>query len=780
MPIGSTSFDRDRYPLRFVLFDNFEDCFSFVDKLTSTDIGLEGIDSWLDPDFPDVLITHTSLSNRIKDFVVNSNPKKDYIIAPFSELARFYDNNEPNKVFESIIRTIKSIQSSPLAYQYHQRFYIPIVGLEAKMGAFSSSDTQIKIWHLQNKCNNFSHKLILTKDTYAVKNIKFPVIKTIKDWLLLWKNPDINNSKSIICTSEAILANVSHAQPDNAFDYENCRNIYDFLTKGLNFNFPQVVFKNEEEYLWEGLSSLLTYSDSFNFKQFIQEYLSIVNVSTHNDFIHLWFSRRKELDRWLLVIYYRYTHNDYLSNLLSRLTSFSDIDILRTIVLDFPENNNDINVRRECVNAISKIDSIAISKNLEQVLGNKLISISQTNGHSQAIKYITTLTTQEKSTLIKWVSDGNITLDLIKNYYPDLYFYLNGEMPFVDDIDWLNKYFKIYREAKIKNIYPAELSNIISKINGSETSFYNWYNKFSTTRTEISEDVDVICWIDGLGVDWIPFICNYINNYYRDNVFLNSVTIARAHLPTITECNKKDLQKLSNFDVSNNKIGDLDKFAHEGKKYPNYIIDEIYIVRRIIDEIIKKYKGQRIAIISDHGISWMAQKSDGLNLAEINSNHFGRVAVRLDNKTIKDKNYLILDDKKTHCALTHKSLSGKTPEGVGTHGGCTPEEVLVPIIVISDSKTDGRCDAEICDTCLSNNPRIKFKIKNMPFGSNAFVVYNNKQYCLIQISNDEYQTDLLELTEKEKCLALFINGHKQNFSIDFTLAANADEDFFNF
>ena len=49
----------------------------------------------------------------------------------------------------------------------------------------------------------------------------------------------------------------------------------------------------------------------------------------------------------------------------------------------------------------------------------------------------------------------------------------------------------------------------------------------------------------------------------------------------------------------------------------------------------------------------------------------------------KDNNYIILEDQKTYCSLSHKSLSKKTPEGVGTHGGCTPEEVLVPIFFIS-------------------------------------------------------------------------------------------------
>lgn len=778
---GVTSFQRDRYPLRFVLFDNFGDCFSFVDKLTSenSEIKLEGIDSWLDSDLPDVLITHYSLSQKISDFIANSDAKLDYIIAPFSEIARFYNNNEPNRVFESIIKTIKAIQSSGIASKLHQRFYIPIVGLDAKMESFLPDDTMIKIWHLKNNSNTFSHKLILAKETYGVRDINYPIVRTMKDWLSFWKNAEINNSETIICTSPSILANASYAQPDNAFDYETCENAYTFLTKGLNLIFPKVIFKEKEEHLWKELASKISYSKSFNFEIFAQEYLSIGQKLTHEGFLDTWFGKSKELDRWLLVMYYCHMHNDYLSSILNRLSSFTNSDLIRTIALDFPAETNDINIRRNCLNIIAKNGWGLPTDDVEKSLRDKLISLSRARGYSYAIQYVTSLSNQEKYLLVNWIANKNITLDSIKEVFPDLFFYLQNEIPNDHEIDWLEKYFETYKNAKIKNEYTPELMKLISSINDSEVSFYKWYNKFPTTRTEIEEDIDVIYWIDGLGVDWIPFVSNCIMKYSHDSMYLNHVTIARSLLPTTTENNKIDLQKLPNFDLLKNKIGDLDKSAHEVSKYPNYIIKEIHTVRNIIEDIVKKHAGKKIAIISDHGMTWMAQKFDGLNLEGIDPNHYGRVAIRTGGKLVKDNNYIVLEDQKTYCSLSHKSLSKKTPEGVGTHGGCTPEEVLVPIFLVSSKKLERKWRAEICDAYLSNNQNLRFRIENAPFGCDIFIKYNNKRYNLVKASKNEYKTLSLNLVANQKDVYLHVGDEEQKFSINFALAADSDEDFFN-
>lgn len=105
------------------------------------------------------------------------------------------------------------------------------------------------------------------------------------------------------------------------------------------------------------------------------------------------------------------------------------------------------------------------------------------------------------------------------------------------------------------------------------------------------KDIDVFYWIDGLGIDWIPFIMQLVEQYQSEGIFLNEIMIARSLLPSKTENNKADLLKLANGELS--KKGDLDSFAHKLTSYPKYIIEEMRIVESAVREIISEHAGKR-------------------------------------------------------------------------------------------------------------------------------------------------------------------------------------------
>ena len=87
---GSESFVANRYPVRFVLFDNFRDCYEFVSRQTSKSLFFQSIDLWLNPEFPDSIVTYSDLATQIVKYISESTT--DSVITPFSELARFYNN----------------------------------------------------------------------------------------------------------------------------------------------------------------------------------------------------------------------------------------------------------------------------------------------------------------------------------------------------------------------------------------------------------------------------------------------------------------------------------------------------------------------------------------------------------------------------------------------------------------------------------------------------------------------------------------------------------------
>ena len=242
-------------------------------------------------------------------------------------------------------------------------------------------------------------------------------------------------------------------------------------------------------------------------------------------------------------------------------------------------------------------------------LVEKLIGIAQTQGYPTALRYFSLVTNAEKALLIEWLGKGYIQRDAIKELYPDIYHYLGRTFGVKDtECKWLLSYFDDYKLAKVANSYSPNIEESIGSHNQDTATFYSWYNSFSNTRTLLHsrKDIDVYFWIDGLGFDWVPFIQQIISERNNDNYYLNEVLAARSELPTKTDINKKSLQLLTQQDDLP-KSGDLDKYSHITRQYPQYIIDDFALVRNTINKILNNNPGKKIAIVSDHGLSFLSQ-----------------------------------------------------------------------------------------------------------------------------------------------------------------------------
>ncbi|MEG2600016.1 MAG: BREX-4 system phosphatase PglZ, partial [Muribaculaceae bacterium] len=279
---------------------------------------------------------------------------------------------------------------------------------------------------------------------------------------------------------------------------------------------------------------------------------------------------------------------------------------------------------------------------------------------------------------------------------------------------------------------------------------------------------------------WIPYIEYLIRQRKTDHIYINEVLIGKSILPTKTDINKTELIKLSNDKLQ--KKGDLDTYAHKNKNYPSYIIEEINIIKKAINEIITEHSGKKIAIVSDHGLSYLSQLRDGYNLAGITSDHNGRLAVRTTDKCVADSKYKILDDgNNTICALQHNSLCGKIPFGQGAHGGCTPEEVLIPIIIISSQKNASNWTATMPNNEISDvNPIARFKIKGLVPKDNPYVIYNGDRYEVSNIGDEEYKTQSMNLDSSKQNITLIIGDKQQVFHIKLNLGGETEDLFGDF
>ena len=790
---NATSYQRDRYPLRFVLFDNFADSFEFVDRLMGEpNIELKSVEEWIDPKYPDLIITYDSLAGKIKKYYQEElKPENDAVIAPFSELSRFYDN-KTNKTFESLLRTIKGIESTQEGWAHHQRVYIPIVGLEGKMKDILP-DTQITIWQMRRYFSSderhkepINYRMVLTHDTYGVKGLEAhnTLIGTVKEWLQVWKNEGVNTESSIICTSDAIFANSIYAQPDNAFDYVACHDVHDFLVKGLRLRFGNLKYDAQDDTLWQQLAEEIDVSTPFNFNAFVCKLFGVKEIGDHKTFIKVWFEQNTEFDRWLLVALYMNEHQDFLSMTLENLQSFKDTDFIRSLATSISSEDEDMAMREYCLEYAAK-HGVRLSEDVENLVGKQIESLAEHQGYSVAAKCFTPISRREKQIAIEWLGNKYITPEEVRHSFPLLTSYMGKSVGIErEDLKWVLDYIDAYKEAKVHDKYTDKVKSIIEEKNASELTFYEWYNKFSTTAHLLQgrDDIDIYYWIDGLGIDWIPFIADLIRSRSSNSMFLNEVMVGRSKLPTVTSVNKEGLQKLSDIDIADYKVGDLDKQAHQpNNKYPDNLINEMEIISTAIDKIIQKYAGKKVAIVSDHGLTYLAQLCDGKNLGGVSSDHYGRIAKWIGSKPTTDSHYIILEDGVTTCALRHESLCAKTPKGQGAHGGCTPEEVLVPIFLISSHADVGIWTAEMPGSHVDNNNAVvTFIIKNRPAATDLFVTYNGARYDLHEAGENRYTSSPLMLNADVKEIELHVGEAVRHYPIEFSLAAEVDDNMFDF
>lgn len=326
-----------------------------------------------------------------------------------------------------------------------------------------------------------------------------------------------------------------------------------------------------------------------------------------------------------------------------------------------------------------------------------LVGIASSNNNFQLVKRLATGTFDlEKELFFGWYqnrSEEDFGMKHLKEFYPDLHAYLDApdNSFYQQEALWLSDYFMAYREAKVKDVYTNRVKEYIGIKNANDKEFWDWYYKHTSCHDLFHEIVndpsrrpDKVYWIDGLGAEFIPYIL-YLIETSNTKYHAIETMVATTGLPSNTSLNR--------FDVDNKfiyKFGELDSLAHNSH-YENRktLIKELTIIRKIISRILRDNSvgNHTIAIVSDHGLSALSRLCEPRKLTG-KAHHEGRyIPSTLGITTESMPEYVTVnnvDDQKDYkVALTHASLGNKPSHEV--HGGCTPEEVLVPFIVMTNN-----------------------------------------------------------------------------------------------
>ncbi len=747
-----------RYAVRFIMLNNFNEFKELAKFMTNIGVDTLDLETLIDAGEDDTWITKDTLKDAIKAC------KKSTFVTPFSEVVRFYNDDDFRGFFNEIM-LLEDIHNS------NKRIYIPLIGLQNRFTDFLNHFARIQesapIWRYDAETQSVEVFFAKYKDFVLPNESVQCQLDSLRDWLMFWKKQA--PQERIVCTSVPIAAKYKYSKPDNIFNFTHIANAYEFMTQFLEIRFPFSYDENEKMY-WEQLLKKLdkTKLDNFSFETFVRTSFNKVKLDAA-DIIAEWTNTSAAAyDRWLLKNYVQNTvfaeHFPYICICMDTVTSLSDenqlINMIATRILynDLPANKFSeyaTERRNIIVENHYQFEQMA-TKDDQSWLFDRIREIFQSQGDlNSAMELCTGVFDFEKKLLMGWsvfYPNNKKLTDAISKFYPEYAAYITTNIPshFKVENQWFIDYIKAYKRAKMEDKYLDEIADFIKTKNNSAANFYKWYFEFEETRgvlAEVNSNIayrpDLVFWIDGLGAEFLSYIL-YLIGLENSGMKVVRSQITRSYLPSSTHHNRfeGDIVK---------KYGALDELGHDSHGYKHFdtLKDELKVIKTIIQDILSISKKQKctVAIVSDHGLSCLSRKVPSKKY-DGKFEHEGRY-IKTTDDAMTDADYLVHENEaegqKYKVALTHSSLSKVPTHQV--HGGCTPEEVLVPFILLSNKDITNNVKYEIKyigDDIMLSNPVVNVTV--IPQPKKVTLSCEGKTYNMDRLGT-QWTTTLQNITE---------------------------------
>ncbi len=281
----------------------------------------------------------------------------------------------------------------------------------------------------------------------------------------------------------------------------------------------------------------------------------------------------------------------------------------------------------------------------------------------------------------------------VESSFPALACYLQ---PTIIDDEFASEYFVLYNRCRIKDKADEKLEQALRQ--WADKQLLWKYPTRSNLLADHRKSGVKIFWVDAMGIEWIGLLHHLLT---KDGQVDCSVRIARGNLPTTTEANKEWAE---GEDIERG----LDDIAHHyAYKHPQSFLKAIEVVQSIAYKALALLsKHSTVVITSDHGLSRFVVTSkkriDPPEQAVADS--IGRYAVLGQNNVdYAGGNQWIIDDGNV-ILMTHSQFKGGVSNPGGEiHGGATPEEYLVPVIVARKAISDVKLQFEVITPTVKVN-----------------------------------------------------------------------------
>lgn len=301
-----------RYPIRFLLLNNYKDLKYLINNLqikilslTDLEVFKIDLDSW---------ITKNEIINLLK----NLNTGEDFIIPSISEYVRFLSDDEFYSIMSSFME-IENTKDNP-----NRRIYIPLVGITNRFinifwRKYHRRQEIEPFWKIKSEEEKYNIFFVNFLDNVEVEN--YHIIKNSKEFLDLWKE-DLPKSSNILCISKTLNLYSDKIFSDEIFNIFKIKNFKEYLKLILNIHIP---FKYDErdKAFWNKLLLEVYKKRAFNFYEFVEDFINVKRVDPIN-FLNLWF-KNEDFGCWLLknyIISKNEYENTYLYKVLNSVKGF--------------------------------------------------------------------------------------------------------------------------------------------------------------------------------------------------------------------------------------------------------------------------------------------------------------------------------------------------------------------------------------------------------------------------------------------------------------------------
>ena len=578
------------------------------------------------------------------------------------------------------------------------RIFIPIFSAKEYFNrAVGIIDERQKdfLWELEGN-DEKNYTLTIYSDKFAKAMLKADMARNLKEWLENW-GEYYQNSNAMLLTGQ--IENWEKTFGKITIDI--VENPYEFLCNH-DHNIGNIKRESSPEDYWADI--MIRSANMGSIKEAILEALNLkefdsVAIVSQWDYL-------TEIEQWYVWLWFQLNSSDeYVAAIIKKISvrelSSVPIHISNDIIYYLDSHPEWITQRHGLIKSLNVITP-----------SQEFFKILDTKDPEVAIDLLTARTIEEKAYIIKticrWLRDkeeeeiADKIVRAIEKVYPEFaaYFRTRGNLykEYTDYFEW-------YKRKKIIN-RPVEKPMQTHDMDFLETRSY-MLAKYNNTDC-------VSYWIDGLGIEWISLVC-YILDKNQGDMFLYSSDIAKCVIPSETVYNEQ--WELNTFDsIKRNR---LDTISHKGmpddKDYFLAVANQIQVITEMVAEAIQQLKEhEHVIITGDHGSSRLAALAfhrEGTIVPKgAKSMDLGRFCL-LKGKpeeteyvpessvpcVFNGDNYLVMKNY-DHFIQPGNAAGGNTDENAvagEVHGGLTPEECIVPVIVLHRKNKPVQLEYEI-------------------------------------------------------------------------------------